>query len=279
MDKKAGDIRSEIRALRAELRPRDYYPNYGDLSYGNSRDDGSHYRTERRPQTRRLHRPQRYRSRSEVRRIRQRAIRQRQRRLLLATVGLCVSGLLITRFWPNGGGSIRPQPQIGIDETQRRSLTDAQTAISTPVDVAKLESLDNIPAPPEKIVQAVQFYLDAGLTPTAVAYLVGSLSWESGLDPQAVGDAGQSKGLNQWWVNRRRGLPDDFEGQLAYVLHDMQQDRLSLGTLTTLQTSSDRTEIKAALKRWTRWQEEGDRWDYAETILVAMTHDPASADF
>lgn len=220
-------------------------------------------------------------------RISPREWRIRPGQILWVMTGIGLGGVIAMGFWqsqvpdpisPKSGSQELPARQ----SIQGRSPIVNQTQVNqtqplAPIDMDKVEELEHIPAPSQKIVQAVQFYLDAGLTPTATAYLVGSLSWESGLDPNAVGDRGQSKGLNQWWASRRKGLPDSFEGQLVYVLQDMQQDTLSSSTLKTLRTSHNPATIKAALKRWTRWQQVGDRWDYAETILEVMNPVPGRA--
>lgn len=136
------------------------------------------------------------------------------------------------------------------------------------------KSIEGINAPAEKVETAVDYYLSQGLTPTATAYLVGSLSWESGLDPDAVGDGGKAKGLNQWWPDRREDIPSSFEGQLEWSLSEMERD--TPGTLAVLKTSSDAAEIKAAIQEWTRWGILGDRWEYAQTIKQQMDSAPVA---
>lgn len=131
-------------------------------------------------------------------------------------------------------------------------------------DDGDMESIEGINAPNEKIEYAVDYYLSEGLTVNGTAYLVGSLAWESGLDPNAVGDGGKAKGLNQWWKPRREGMPDTFEGQLEWALDEMERD--SPGTLEVLKTANDEDEIKQAIRQWTRWGIQGKRWEYAETI-------------
>lgn len=117
---------------------------------------------------------------------------------------------------------------------------------------------------------AINYFLDQGFTPTATAYLVGSLKWESGLNPMASGDGGKALGLNQWWPDRRVGMPNTFEGQLAWVIHDMEADTASSGILEVMRNSSEANAIKTALQAWTRWGVLGDRWVYAEKILSTM---------
>ncbi|NEO34588.1 MAG: M23 family metallopeptidase [Symploca sp. SIO3C6] len=136
------------------------------------------------------------------------------------------------------------------------------------------QSIEGIAAPTDKVETAVDYYLSQGLTPTATAYLVGSLSWESGLDPNAIGDGGKAKGLNQWWPDRRGDIPSSFEGQLEWSLSEMERD--TPGTLDILKTSSDEAEIKAAIQKWTRWGIEGDRWEYAQTIQHQMESAPVA---
>lgn len=131
-----------------------------------------------------------------------------------------------------------------------------------------MKSIEGINAPNERIEQAVDYYLSEGLTINGTAYLVGSLAWESGLDPNAVGDDGLAEGINQWHPLRRRDMPETFEAQLAWALEEMERD--SPGTLNTLKTSNDEATIKAAIKRWTRWGIRGKRWEYAKIIKQQM---------
>lgn len=125
-------------------------------------------------------------------------------------------------------------------------------------------------ASPEKEQQAIAFFLAQGFTPTAVAHMVGSLIQESGLNPAAVGDNGTAFGLNQWRGDRRRGMPNDFQGQLEHVILDMQRDDGSAGVLKTMRSSSNAAEIRAALKRHTRWGHLGNRWVHADRILKGI---------
>lgn len=124
-------------------------------------------------------------------------------------------------------------------------------------------------ANPQKIQQAVDYYLQQGLTRQGAAYLVGNLIQESNLDPSAVGDGGQAMGLAQWHPDRRYDMPSDFAGQLAFVLKEMERD--SPDSLDTLRrNNASISELTQALKNWERYGVEGSRYEYGAQLLQQL---------
>lgn len=170
-----------------------------------------------------------------------------------------------------GDTGISTGPHLDLREGDHPSFTNPTRGFtervmgiqSAPVQLASFDT-------GQREQQAINYFLSQGFTPTATAYLVGSLKWESGFDPARSGDGGKALGLNQWWPDRRVGMPATFEGQLQWVIKDMQSDSMSKGVLQTMQTSNDAAAVKAAIEQWTRWGVLGDRWVYAEQILSNM---------
>ena len=112
-------------------------------------------------------------------------------------------------------------------------------------------------------------YFSKHFSDEGVAYLMGTMKQESGLDPQAVGDNGTAFGLYQWRFERRQGKPSDFDGQVRFAVKEMQRDSLSRGVYETLQGSDERA-IKSALDRWIRYEHKGARYEYARQYLSEM---------
>lgn len=71
----------------------------------------------------------------------------------------------------------------------------------------------------------------AGYSDVQAAAIMGNLSAESGLDPNAVGDRGQARGLAQWhgdryaplvrWAQTNQVDPDSLDGQVDMVQHEL----------------------------------------------------------
>lgn len=79
---------------------------------------------------------------------------------------------------------------------------------------------------------AITFFTQMGWTSAQAAGIVANLIHESNLDPNAVGDKGQARGLAQWHPDRQREfarvfgkeLKDStFEEQLQFIQHELTQ--------------------------------------------------------
>lgn len=79
--------------------------------------------------------------------------------------------------------------------------------------------------------QTIDFFMSKGLTRAQAAGIAGNLLFESGFNPNAVGDGGTSFGIAQWhsgrgaamksWT-RAHGYPtSSFKGQLEYLWHEL----------------------------------------------------------
>lgn len=86
---------------------------------------------------------------------------------------------------------------------------------------------------------ALKVFQAHGWSKEQAAGIVGNLLHESSLRPGAVGDGGASFGLAQWNGDRRKGLeafaaargvsPEDFNTQLDYVNHELQNTETAAG--------------------------------------------------
>lgn len=124
-------------------------------------------------------------------------------------------------------------------------------------------------APAWKVRDALAFYLDEGLTETAAAYLVGNLVAESALDhTNKSGDGGRAHGLAQWHPNRRHDMPDDYHGQLAFVLTEMQRQTPEAYRIVT--SNPTPYELARAMKIFEGYSVEGNRFHYGSLIAARL---------
>jgi len=88
--------------------------------------------------------------------------------------------------------------------------------------------------------QAMEFFIAKGWQPHQAAGIVGNLLAESGLNPTVKpGDNGTAFGIAQWRGDRFSGLQRfaasqgrdwrDFETQLGYVQHELENNERRLG--------------------------------------------------
>lgn len=124
-------------------------------------------------------------------------------------------------------------------------------------------------APAWKVRDALAHYLDAGLSKTASAYLVGNLVAESKLDhTNKSGDGGKAHGLAQWHPNRRHDMPEDYHGQLAFVLVEMKRQTPEAYNLIT--NNPTPSQAARAMKIFEAYGVEGRRFHYAEQIAARL---------
>lgn len=158
------------------------------------------------------------------------------------------------------------EKQIKQDELKRKELeAQLQAKLERDKFLATLHfSVGGAPA--EKVRDALAFYLDKGLSKTATAYLVGNLIAESRLDhTNKTGDGGHAWGLAQWHPNRRYDMPATYEGQLAFVLTEMQRTTPSAYNIITNDPSP--SSAAQAMKIFEGYSIEGARFSYAQQIL------------
>jgi len=156
-------------------------------------------------------------------------------------------------------------------ESQRAAEEkDAQVGNVTPV---------NVPAGKEdKIKAAIAFYKSKGFSDTGAAYMVGNLLQESGLRPDAKGDNGKAFGLAQWridaasgarwlgylnWAKNSNKNPGDFYAQLEYTIVEGQTYNSGL----SMMKSNNKSEHMKFIRKYEGYDEEGNRFGFAEDIL------------
>lgn len=121
-------------------------------------------------------------------------------------------------------------------------------------------------APPDKVADALAFYMDKGLTKTAASYLVGNLVAESKLDhTNKTGDGGRAWGLAQWHPNRRHDMPADYHGQLNFVLVEMRRQTPQAYEIVTGNPTP--YDMQVAMKIFEGYGIEGGRYQYGAHIL------------
>lgn len=109
----------------------------------------------------------------------------------------------------------------------------------------------------DKKQQALNFFINKGLSNHVAAGIVGNLIQESGLKTNIKGDGGKAFGIAQWHPDRQKGLKaladsrgtkiDDFETQLEYVWQEL--NTTEKGTLSRLLNSRNVDEATTIFMR------------------------------
>lgn len=118
---------------------------------------------------------------------------------------------------------------------------------------------------------------DAKFSDVQIAGIMGNLSAESGLDPSAVGDSGQARGLAQWHADRYAPLtswaknnhidPSTIDGQTDMILHETNTtERRARQDLQGASDLDSATDAFAGFERPQGWRRGGDpanisNWD------------------
>lgn len=154
----------------------------------------------------------------------------------------------------------------------------------------------------EKAGQAHAHLVRRGLSPVAAAGLVGQFAQESAFNTQARNpgdgrDGSDSIGLAQWNGKRARGLHafarrqgravDDFELQLDYVLHELQNGEIGVGRrLAAARTVEEATAAAIGYERPQGWTPQnprgghgwGNRLAAAQSVYGMRVAAPPPAD-
>ena len=120
-------------------------------------------------------------------------------------------------------------------------------------------------ASPELIRNVISYMMTKhGLTAKGAAWLTGNFLWESGLSTDTVGDKstpGAARGLAQWHIGRRDGMPDDLYGQIDFSLMEMKRDNHHSTLPDTLRDpNATDDQIIAGITSWERFGTAGDRF-------------------
>ncbi|MBL8912418.1 MAG: LysM peptidoglycan-binding domain-containing protein [Archangium sp.] len=98
--------------------------------------------------------------------------------------------------------------------------------------------------------QTIAFFMAKGLTKAQAAGIAGNLLYESGFNPNAVGDGGTSFGVAQWHLGRGDAMKafcrshgyaeNSFKGQLEYLWHELNHaESYALSKLRATTTAYD----------------------------------------
>jgi LysM repeat protein len=94
-----------------------------------------------------------------------------------------------------------------------------------------VSGIENRPGARGNARQTIDFFMAKGLTRAQAAGIAGNLLFESGFNPNAVGDGGTSFGIAQWhngrgaamksWTRAHGFATNSFKGQLEYLWHEL----------------------------------------------------------
>lgn len=125
------------------------------------------------------------------------------------------------------------------------SPTPGPTPSPTPVG-----GIENRPGVKGNAAQTIAFFMAKGLTKAQAAGIAGNLLYESGFNPNAVGDGGTSFGVAQWhngrgtamkqWTAAHGYATNSFKGQLEYLWHELNNNEsYALGKLRATTNAND----------------------------------------
>lgn len=102
--------------------------------------------------------------------------------------------------------------------------------------------IEDTPGAKGNAQQTIAFFMSKGLTRAQAAGIAGNLLYESGFNPNAVGDGGTSFGIAQWhngrgtamkqWTSSHGYATNSFKGQLEYLWYELNHgESYALGKL------------------------------------------------
>ena len=117
----------------------------------------------------------------------------------------------------------------------------------TPTPVSGIE---NRPGVKGNAQQTIAFFMSKGLTRAQAAGIAGNLQYESGFNPNSVGDGGTTFGIAQWhqgrgaamksWTKANGYATNSFKGQLEYLWHELNNgEKNALNKLRATKTPYD----------------------------------------
>jgi LysM repeat protein len=130
-----------------------------------------------------------------------------------------------------------------------RSPAPTPTPSPTP-SPGPVSGIEDRPGVKGNAAQTIAFFMSKGLTKAQAAGIAGNLLYESGFNPNAVGDGGTSFGVAQWhngrgdamkaWTAAHGYATNSFKGQLEYLWHELNNgERYALGKLRATTTAYD----------------------------------------
>lgn len=124
----------------------------------------------------------------------------------------------------------------------------------------------------ETVKKAYTYWRKKGITPMGSSLLVAYASAESALDPDAIGDDGQARGLFQWHGGRQDGIPavgEPLEKSLEFTLIEMQQDTPELYE-AIMNPKSTTDELKSLGQDWLRPGIKGRREEFFDSVFESV---------
>lgn len=163
--------------------------------------------------------------------------------------------------------TVAPKAAAAVPRTQEAKPAAAERTISRAN--LNLANIPNINGVDKELIKDVVAYMvnQQGLTVKGASYLTGNFITESGIDPNSEGGY-----LAQWAGSRLVGVPKGLYEQIDFALNvEMDRDGMASDLDELLRDPKATTaQIRDGLKRWERWGIQGQRFEFAETILSAI---------
>jgi LysM repeat protein len=131
-------------------------------------------------------------------------------------------------------------------------------APSEPTPSTPVSGIEDRPGVRGNAQQTIDFFMAKGLTRQQAAGIAGNLQYESGFNPNAVGDGGTSFGVAQWhngrgdamksWTAAHGYSPTSFKGQLEFLWHELNTSESS--ALAKLRATGSAYDAGMAFQRW-----------------------------
>lgn len=129
------------------------------------------------------------------------------------------------------------------------------------------------PIEERKAEYAIKYFVDQGLPKLSAIALVGGFIQESRLNEKAVNKDSGAFGIAQWLHSRKEDVPQTFQGQLDYVMHELQTtEKRAMQMLMQAKDLGSAIKGAARYERFNRRGEWGERIGYTD-LLYDMHHD------
>ncbi len=142
---------------------------------------------------------------------------------------------------PGGGDSFTPPPTS-----------------NPPPSTGGVSGIATAPGVKGNAQQTIDFFMSKGLTRAQAAGIAGNLLYESGFNPNAVGDGGTSFGVAQWhagrgaamksWTTSHGYASNSFKGQLEYLWTELNGSESN--ALSKLRATSTAYDAGIAFERY-----------------------------
>jgi len=129
------------------------------------------------------------------------------------------------------------------------------------------------PVEQKKAEYAIDYFVEQGLPRLSAIALVGGFIQESRLNEKAVNKQSGATGIAQWLGSRLKDVPEDFKGQLGYVMKELHStEKRAMSRLMQADDLGKAIKAAARYERFNRRGEWGERIGYTDLLYDMYGH-------